>query len=1155
MYAPLTVHSHFSLLESAVKIPALIKHAKAQGHTHLGITDSGVMYGCVEFYNGCKAAGIHPVVGAELFLIDGDITEKNRAPLHHITLLCENLTGYQNLVKLISTAQLDGFYYKPRINWELLKQHNEGLLALTGDLSGVAGRPLLRGDKDAAWDNVRKLHTIFAEKEGAPRCWLELQDHGKEGEHRLNTELHAMSESLNIPMVVTNNERFLNPGEDNVHHILLCMQEGKTLEESSRGAFFGPDYFLKTEQQLAEKFTNLPNDVVEKALAESGIIAERCQQLEIPQGQSILPQYPLPDGVTEEQELYRVVVEHAKGKYCQSQSEDLPAEVTERLDYELGIINQMGFPAYFLITWEFIHWAKENGIPVGPGRGSAAGSLVAYVLGITNLDPLEHKLLFERFLNPERVSMPDIDIDFCIERREDVINHVRELYGADKVCQIITFGTLAARAALKAVGRVLDIPFSESDRLAKMIPAVPGTKLKDALEKGQPLKAEVDGNPDVKHLVDLALKLEGTACNVGVHAAGIVIAKDPLMETVPIGRSKDGQVVSQYPMGDLEKLGLLKMDFLGLRNLTIIRNTCDMAAEKDGKAPDMDAIPLDDAAVYAMLTAGDTDGVFQLESAGMKALERDLKPSTFEDINALVALFRPGPLNSGMAKSFVDRKHGREKIEVAHPDIAPVLESTYGTIVYQEQIMQVAQILAGYSLGRADLLRRAMGKKKAEVMEKEREGFVQGCISNGVDDNIANSLFDTMSEFAAYCFNRSHSAAYAFVAYQTAWLKVHYPVEYMSALLSSVRNDLDKIQFYILASRRMGIQILPPDVRSSGSQFTPDYSLKNEETGEHQQALRFGLASIKNVGSGVVDDIIAARSEQPFENLDDFFKRAGHAVNNSKTLESLIHAGALDGFGISRKQLADNINELLNFSQQHVQRQQTGQNSLFELLAAPAAGDDASPNFAGILLSGSEDEYPDEELQTLEKALLGFYVSSHPLDSLTETLHLIVSQMIAELKDKKDQTPVRIGGLLGMVQSRQTRKGKAMLLGQLEDFSGTVEIVAFGKTAEGLMDTFVDGKRVLINGKLSYRGDDSFSVIADTVTPIAAVEPVTLELMKPPTYEEIDLLRQMLQEHRGEQPVVMSFPDGTRMKLGKAFWVGDVDSLKPNLQKELVTIV
>lgn len=579
-----------------------------------------------------------------------------------------------------------------------------------------------------------------------------------------------------------------------------------------------------------------------------------------------------------------------------------------------------------------------------------------------------------------------------------------------------------------------------------------------------------------------------------------------------------------------------------------------MAAAKDGEAPDMDAIPLDDEAVYTMLTAGDTDGVFQLESAGMKALERDLKPSTFEDINALVALFRPGPLNSGMAKSFVDRKHGREKIEVAHPDIAPVLESTYGTIVYQEQIMQVAQILAGYSLGRADLLRRAMGKKKAEVMEKEREGFVEGCISNGVDDKIANSLFDTMSEFAAYCFNRSHSAAYAFVAYQTAWLKVHYPVEYMSALLSSVRNDLDKIQFYILASRRMGIQILPPDVRSSGSQFTPDYSLKNEETGEHQQALRFGLASIKNVGSGVVEEIINARNEKLFEDLDDFFKRAGHAVNNSKTLESLIHAGALDGFGVSRKQLSYNLDELLNFSQQHKQRQETGQNSLFDMLAPAVDNDDDTPNFAGILLSGDTDEYPDEELQTLEKALLGFYVSSHPLDSLTETLHLIVNQSVAELKDMKDQAPVRIGGLLGMVQSRQTRTGKAMLLGQLEDFSGTVEIVAFGKTAEGLMDTFIDGKGVLITGKVSYRGDDSFSIIADTVTPIAAVEPVTLELMKPPTYEELDLLRQMLQEHRGEQPVVMEFPDGTKMKVGQAFWVNNNDGLKSDLDATLVQL-
>jgi DNA polymerase-3 subunit alpha len=807
----------------------------------VGLTDSGVMYGAVEFYNKAKESGVQPIIGAELFVMGGDITDRSaRAPWSRINFLCQSLVGYQNLVKLISIGQLDGFYYKPRVNWELLEQHNEGLIALSGDMGGALGRPFLRGDKDGAWDNARKLQTIFGN-----RCYLELQDHGKEGEQRLNTETVAIAEALGLPLVITNNDRFLNPGEDDVHHILLCMQEGKTLEESSKGALFGAEYYLKTGEQLKASFRNLDPALVDRALATSGTIAHQCQWT-LPQGESILPAFPLLEEATEADELKRVSYLGAQKRYGATRNEDLPTEVNERLDFELNVINQMGFPAYFLIVWEFIQWALEQGIPVGPGRGSAAGSLVAYVLNITNLDPIEHNLLFERFLNPERVSMPDIDIDFCIERREDVIQHVREKYGTERVCQIITFGTLAARAAVKAVGRVMDIPFADSDRLAKMIPATPGTKLKDALADGQPLKAEVDGNEDTRRWIDMALKLEGIACNFGIHAAGVVIAKDPLMTTVPIQRSKDGQLISQYPMGDLEKLGLLKMDFLGLRNLTIIRNTLDWIEKKTGERIDIDRIPLDDAKVYALLSLGDTDGVFQLESSGMKALERDLKPSVFEDINALVALFRPGPLNSGMAKSFVDRKHGREAITVAHPALEPILKSTYGTIVYQEQIMQVAQHLAGYSLGRADLLRRAMGKKKAEVMEKEREGFLEGCVANGVPDTIANPLFDTMTEFAAYCFNRSHSAAYAFIAYQTAYLKAHYPVEYLSALLSSVSSDLDKIQHYILTARRMGIKILPPDVSTSGLEFTPS------QTTDGQPAIRFGMGSIKNVGSGVV---------------------------------------------------------------------------------------------------------------------------------------------------------------------------------------------------------------------------------------------------------------------------------------------------------------
>ncbi len=1113
-YAPLNVHTHYSLLEGATKIPDLIAIAKENNMPAVGITDSGVMYGVVEFYNAAKSAGIKPIIGCELFVVDGDITDRSsRKSWHHLPLLCKDITGYQNLVKLVSIGQTEGFYYKPRVNWELIKQHREGLIALSGDMAGPVARPILRGNPEDARDNARMLKEIFGED-----FYIELQNHDKEGEYRLSLESVKIAEELGIELVITNNSRFSRPGDHEVHNILLCMQEGKTIQDSNRTDYYGPEYYIKNGNAMLERFGHLDPAMVETALDNTLKIADKCN-LELQQGVSILPEYPLPEGTTAEDELRRVVYDHAERKYG-----GITDEVKDRLEYELGIINQMGFPAYFLITWEFIHWARQRDIPVGPGRGSAAGSLVAYVLGITNLDPLEHNLLFERFLNPERVTMPDIDIDFCIERREEVIQHVRELYGEEKVCQIATFGTLAARAALKAVARVMDIPFAESDRLAKMIPGTPGTKLKDALAKDMELGKEYEAKEEVRELVDLALKIEGTACNVGTHAAGVVISKDPLVDIVPIQKSKDGQVISQYTMGDLEKLGLLKMDFLGLRNLTIINNTVRMVAETRGVTLDMDKLPLDDPKVYEILTAGDTDGVFQLESSGMKALERDLKPSTFEDINALVALFRPGPLNSGMAKSFVDRKHGREQIVYDHPDLEPILKSTYGTVVYQEQIMQIAQTLAGYSLGRADLLRRAMGKKKAEVMAKERDGFVEGCVANGVSEALANSLFDMMSEFAAYCFNRSHSAAYAFVAYQTAYLKAHYPVEYLSALLSSVSSDLDKIQHYILTARSMGIKILPPDITRSGSDFTPD-----------GDAIRFGMASIKNVGQGVVDEIVRVREEKPFESLEDFLKRVDPKVLNRKTMEALILSGAMSGFGVTRRQLFDNVENLIQYGNRQQEQRITGQVSLFDAL-----GDNA-PAVSGLMLIGEDVEYPDEEIQRYEKELLGFYVSSHPLDSLVEKLPLMVTHNILELKELGDETSVLIGGLLSKVQRRMTRKGHPMLIANIEDISGTVEIVAFNSVLEKMGELLEDGARVLIRGKLSFRGDDSgsYSVIVDEVQPVNDIRPLTLRFESAPTYQGVHQLGKILNGNKGNHPVIIEFGDGTRVKTGVNFWVGD----------------
>lgn len=1119
-YVPLHLHTQFSLLEAATRTKDAVGVALANNMPAMAITDSGNIYGAVEFYRSCKAAGIKPIIGCELAVVDGDITDRNaRKPSNNLVLLAKNLTGYKNLVQLVSEGHLRGFYYRPRINWELLAQHRDGLIVLTDCLAGPIGYNVLRGHMEVARDRVRWLKDHFGDD-----LYIELQDHGLGPEMQVTAESVRIAQELGVECVITNDSRFTYPGQDTILDILLCLQQGKTLEEQ-RGKKFGPQYYLKNGDELAQGFHHLDRDTVNRALDNTLAVAEKIA-FDWPMGESILPQFPLPEGKTEDGYLRELVEDYTRQKYGDENGQ-IPDPVQQRMDYELGIIQQMGFPAYFLIVWDFINYARTNDIPVGPGRGSAAGSMVAYVLGITNIDPIEHNLLFERFLNPERVSMPDIDIDFCIERRGDVIDYVSQRYGRERVCQIATFGTLAAKAAVKAVARVLEIPYAESDRIAKMIPATPGTKLKDALADGTELKTEYDTNPDVKTWVDYALAIEGTACNVGTHAAGVVISKDPLTEVIAVQHSKDGQVISQFTMGDLETLGLLKMDFLGLRNLTIINNTVRLVKQHRQTKLDMDRLSLEDEPVFTLLQAGDTDGVFQLESSGMKALVKDLKPSGFEDINALVALYRPGPLNSGMVKTFVDRKHGREKVTFPHPALEPILKDTYGTIVYQEQIMQIAQTLAGYSLGQADLLRRAMGKKKADVMEKERAGFLQGATANQVDEKLANELFDVMSEFAAYCFNRSHSAAYALVAFQTAYLKAHYPVEYLSALLSSVRDNLDKIQHYMVAARRMGIATLPPDVQTSHSDFTP--------SGDN---IRFGLASIKNVGVGVVDCIIRAREQQPFAGLEDFLKRVDAKVLNRKTLESLISSGALASFGYTRKHLLANVDTMVRYAEQCAQNAQTGQASLFDLLGAN--GTDHTSISGGLMLQGDPtDEFDSDQLQRYEKELLGFYVSSHPLDSVQDLLPSLTTHSLDGLKDVADSSEVRVGGLVASCTRRMSRKNKPLLIGVLEDLTSQAEFLAFGDAVTTLGETLQAGQRVVMKAKVSFRGDEDeqFTLIVQDAQPLNVLEPLALHFVTPPTVEEVTFLAQQLAQHKGETPVVLVFADGTRIQTGSQFWV------------------
>jgi DNA polymerase III subunit alpha len=1130
-YVPLHLHSHYSVLDGASKVPDLVKIAAENNMPAIALTDHGVMHGAIELYQHCRKMGVKPIVGCEIYLLDGDPTDKvTKKKPNHLILLAKDNAGYKNLVKLVTKGQLEGYYYKPRVSWEQLADYSSGLVALTACLGGPISQPILQGNPEEARERASKLKNMFGDD-----FYLELQSHGIEGEQRVNAEMIKIARELDIELALTNDSHYSYKGQDRAHDVLLCLQMGKTLEDPTRMKFYGPEFYVKNGDEMVEAFHHYDSELVDRGLENTLNIAEKID-LQLDMDQSILPHFPVPEGMSVESYLREVTTRCAENRLDGS----IPKDYQDRLDYELGIIEHMGFPSYFLTVWDFIDHAKQKGIPVGPGRGSAAGSLVAYSLGITNIDPIEHNLLFERFLNPERISMPDIDIDFCIERRGDVIKYVEERYGKERVAQIVTFGTLAARAALKGVARVLDIPFAESDRLAKMIPATPGTKLAEAIEPDMPLGKLYKEDARVKQIVDLALELEGTISNTGVHAAGVVISKDPLDEIVPLMVSKEGQLVTQYAMDHVASLGLLKMDFLGLRNLTIIDNTINLVSKHKGEQIDIEHLGLDDAAVFKMLETGDTDGVFQLESSGMKALVRDLKPTNFEDINALVALFRPGPLNSGMAEMFVKRKHGREKISYEHPDLEPLLKDTYGTIVYQEQIMQVAQTLGGYTLGQADLLRRAMGKKKPEEMEKQREIFLDGCEKHGVNTNVADKLFEAMAEFAAYCFNRSHSAAYALIAYQTAFLKKHYPVEYISALLSSVMSDLDKVKLYSLLAQKMGIKVLPPDIAISDKTFTPD-----------GQAIRFGLACIKHVGEGVVEKIIASRdaeknaSGNAFETIEDFCDAVGLKNVNRRTLESLMMVGAFDRYGISRKKLLANVDNMYSYSQKRQHEKDSGQASLFSLLSEPDA---AKPK---ILWEGPDEEFAPSELQQFEKDLLGTYVSSHPLNDVQGILPLTATRSILELADVSDGTEVVLSGLITTLTHRTTKTNKPMVIGQLEDLTGTVEFVGFSEVCSQYAECLYDGKKVSITGKLQYRGDDSYSIMVNSMRLLDDVHILNLNAKQRLKYEDIAFLGQCLARVRGGDPVIVSWPDKTKTMLGQQFWIDSTkadDMLKPMLE-------
>lgn len=921
-YVPLHLHSEYSLLDGAIKVKALCQYAKDNNMPAVAITDHGVMYSAIEFYRTAKEMGVKAIIGCEFYVHDGDIHEKtfNHNPLYHLVLLAKDKTGYMNLVKLVSIAHCEGMYYKPRVNFELIEKYHEGLICSSACLGGEVLQNLLKNDYEAAKATAKQYKDLFGDD-----YYIELQDHGLDEQKRTNPDLIKIAQELDIKMIITNDSHYLKKEDADWHDTLLCLQTNALKSEENRFHFPNNEFYVKTPMELRDSFKWMDSKLFEECIKNTVDIADKCH-LMMEFGKSPLPHYEVPAGHTVESYLDYVVHEGLKERYG-----EIPPEIEERVRYELGIIEQMGFSAYFLITWDFVHFAKTHGIPVGPGRGSAAGSVVAYALKITELDPIRHHLLFERFLNPERYSMPDVDIDFCIERRGEVIDYVSKKYGADKVCQIITFGTYAAKAAMKGVARVMDIPYARSNQLASLIPNEPKTHIDDAMLDGMELKKIYDEDPEVKRLVDMAKAIEGIKNNVGTHAAGVIIAHKPLNEIVPVQPSKDGIIVTEYPMADLEKLGLLKMDFLGLRNLTMIHKTMDLIKRRQGIEFDIDRIPLDDKPTYDMLIKGDTDGVFQLESSGMKKLVKDLKPDVFEDLGALVALFRPGPLQAGMVDDFVERKHGRKEITYPHPSLVPVLKDTYGTIVYQEQIMQVFQVLADYTLGQADMVRRMMGKKKLDEMAQQKGKFVEGAARHGMSSKDATALFEQIEKFAEYCFNRSHSAAYAFVAYQTAYLKCHYPIEYLASLLTSVSGDQEKTQLYIEEAQKNGIKVMPPDINKSYAEFTPDGN-----------DIRFGLASIKQVGEGVVESIIQEREENgDFTSIYDFCKRADSKCCNKKTLEGLIKAGAFANIEKSRKQLMDNIEYITATASKEAKAKESGQGSLFDMLGDTSAIEEA----------------------------------------------------------------------------------------------------------------------------------------------------------------------------------------------------------------------
>jgi len=1106
-FVHLHTHTEYSLLDGALRIDNLISQAKKYDMPAVAITDHGVLYGMYEFYKKAKNNNIKPIIGCEVYVSPTDRFDKSVRERYHLVLLAQNNQGYKNLLKIVSTSWLEGFYYKPRVDKDLLYENREGIIALSACLQGELSQQILNNrSKEQVKKTIQEYQQIF----GRENYFLELQDHNLSEEKKVNATLIEISNEDNVPLVVSNDVHYQNKDDAKVHDVLLALQTGKTVNDENRMTFPNNTFYFKDSLEMYKLFPDI-KEAYENTLK----ISDRVN-INIENDGFYLPNYP--DTKKNDSSYLRELCE----KGLQEKGLANNDKAVKRMNYEIKIIEDMGYVAYFLIVWDFIKYANENDIRVGPGRGSAAGSLVSYLLDITRINPLKYGLIFERFLNPERVTMPDIDIDFD-ERRDEIIDYVKERYGKERVAQIGTFGTMAARAAVRDVGRALDITYGKVDKIAKMIPSQHGVSLEYALNNNQKLKKQYENDQEVKKLVDYSKEIEGLPRHISTHAAGVIIGPEDLKNIIPL-QLQDDNIITQLPMDDLEDMGLLKMDFLGLRNLTIINKSLDLIEKNKNKEIDIENIPRDEQEVYEMLKSGQTLGVFQMESRLFQDLNQKLKPDRFEDIIALLALGRPGPLGSDIVDDYIKCRHGEKEPEYLHPKLKPILEETYGMILYQEQVMEIASKLAGYSMGEADLLRRGMGKKKEKLIKAERERFTKGAVENGIQKEIASEIFDQMEYFAGYGFNKSHSAAYALLAYQTAYLKAKYPSEFMSALLSSVMNNLDKVALYITEAKEMGINVLPPDINESYFDFVPN----------KKGNIRFGLKAIKNVGTNSIDSIVNSREEEVYKSFEDFLEKVDIKKINIKTLEALIKSGCFDELGVKRSQLLVKYEEVYEKISNSKKKVNSNQTSFFDMV-------DNEEDFFESSIEYPEIEEVDLDIKLeQEKEFLGIYVSGHPLDDYQEKIRKLTNAT-CNIDENNNNSSLCFAGRILEVHQHYTKNNNLMAFVTLEDWDTSLDVVVFPKTYEDFKNVLKKGKVIMIVGRKSEQDSFIANKILDLNLNILEIDLIEINM------EQVNQLRRFIHSNKGDNPVI--FNNSTKKIItDKKFWIdinkGTIKELK-----------